>query len=95
MPAKLEPETEEKVRALAKKAYKALFLNGMSRVDLFIDKDTGSIYLNEINTIPGFTEISMFPKLWGLQGITFAELITRLIDYGFEFYREHVVDTHR
>jgi D-alanine-D-alanine ligase len=87
LPARLDAETEEKVRRIAGKAYKALFLNGMSRVDIFIENQTNRIYVNEINTIPGFTEISMFPKLWKLEGISFTELITRLIDYGFDYHK--------
>jgi D-alanine-D-alanine ligase len=93
MPARLEPGIEEEVRKTAGKAYKALFLNGMARVDLFIEKKTGKIYANETNTIPGFTEISMFPKLWSLQGISFTELVTRLIDYGFEYHTGHKAAT--
>jgi D-alanine-D-alanine ligase len=88
MPARLDPETEEKVRQAAGKAYKALFLNGMSRVDLFIEKETNKIVVNEINTIPGFTEISMFPKLWTLEDISFTQLVTMLIDYGFDYYEK-------
>ncbi len=88
MPARLDAETEEKVRRIAGKAYEALFLNGMSRVDLFIENQTNKIFVNEINTIPGFTEISMFPKLWKLEGISFTELITRLIDYGFDYHKK-------
>jgi D-alanine-D-alanine ligase len=95
MPARVEPELEENLRQIAGKAYKALFLNGMSRVDLFIEKNTGKIYVNEINTIPGFTEISMFPKLWTLQGISFTELVTRLIDYGFAYHNKHKAATDR
>jgi D-alanine-D-alanine ligase len=95
MPAQVEPDLEENLRQVAGKAYKALFLNGMSRVDLFIEKNTGKIYVNEINTIPGFTEISMFPKLWSLQGISFTELVTRLIDYGFDYHHKHKIATDR
>jgi D-alanine-D-alanine ligase len=95
MPAQVGPDLEENLRQTAGKAYKALFLNGMSRVDLFIEKNTGKIYVNEINTIPGFTEISMFPKLWTLQGISFTELITRLIDYGFAYHNKHKAATDR
>lgn len=95
MPAHLEPDTEEAVRKVAKTAFQALFLNGMSRVDLFLEKNTGDVYINEINTIPGFTEISMFPKLWTLQGIDFTGLITRLIDYGFEYYKKQDISTDR
>lgn len=89
MPADLDADTEEEVRRIAGRAYKALFLNGMSRVDLFIEKKTGKIYVNEINTIPGFTRISMFPKLWTLDGISFTELITRLIEYGFDYFEKN------
>jgi D-alanine-D-alanine ligase len=95
MPAQVGPDLEENLRQVAGKAYKALFLNGMSRVDLFIEKNTGKIYINEINTIPGFTEISMFPKLWSLQGISFTELVTRLIDYGFDYHHKHKIATDR
>jgi D-alanine-D-alanine ligase len=97
LPARLDAETEEEVRRIAGKAYKTLFLNGMSRVDLFIENQTNKIYVNEINTIPGFTEISMFPKLWKLEGISFTELITRLIDYGFDYHKKHknlATDSH-
>lgn len=88
LPAHLDAETEAHVRRVAENAYKALFLNGMARVDLFIEKSTATIYVNEANTIPGFTEISMFPKLWTLEGISFTELLTRLIDYGFAYYEQ-------
>jgi D-alanine-D-alanine ligase len=89
MPAQLVFPVEEEICQTVKTAYKALFLNGMSRVDLFIEKGSNKVYINEINTIPGFTEISMFPKLWNLQGISFTELITRLIDYGFDYFKKH------
>lgn len=95
MPANLTPRQEEEIRCIAGKAYQALFLNGMSRVDLFLEKETGLIYVNEINTIPGFTQISMFPKLWTLQNISFTDLITRLIEYGFQYYQAHKVSTDR
>lgn len=95
MPAHLTLEQEQNVRKVAGEAYKALFLNGMSRVDLFMEKQSGLIYVNEINTIPGFTEISMFPKLWTLQDISFSGLITRLIDYGFEYHRRSRLSTDR
>ncbi len=78
---------EEKIRGLrdsAVKAYKSLYLNGFSRVDFFIEEKTGRIVINEINTIPGFTEISMFPKLWQTSGLNFRDLITELIKLGFE-----------
>jgi len=93
IPAAMEPELEERVREVAGKAYKALSLNGMSRVDLFIEKKTLDVYVNEINTIPGFTEISMFPKLWTVQGISFSELLDRLIEYGFKYSKKQPVST--
>jgi D-alanine-D-alanine ligase len=88
MPAQVSPAIESEIRRIAGSAYKALFLNGMARVDLFIEKSTGKILMNEINTIPGFTQISMFPKLWTLDGISFTSLITILIDYGFEYFEK-------
>ncbi len=95
MPANLSPQKTAEVRDIAGKAFKALFLNGMSRVDLFIEKNTGTVYVNEINTIPGFTQISMFPKLWSLEDISFSQLITRLIDYGFLYYNRKQIDVSR
>ncbi|MCP5102804.1 MAG: D-alanine--D-alanine ligase A, partial [bacterium] len=94
LPARLTPGIEKEVRLVAGKAFKTLFLNGMSRVDLFVEKKTGEIYINEINTIPGFTGISMFPKLWSLEGISFTGLLTRLIDYGFEYHKKYKVATN-
>ena len=84
LPADLTPGQEKTVRAMAETAFRSLFLRGMARVDLFIDKDNGDILLNEVNTIPGFTDISMFPKLFSLLGIDFQQLITRLIELGFQ-----------
>lgn len=93
IPAQLEKEQEEEIRRIAGKAYKTLYLNGFARVDFFLENDTGRILMNEINTIPGFTQISMFPKLWSLQGISFTQLITRLIDYGIRYHAGPKADT--
>lgn len=90
IPAKLSEEQIKEVQDLAKKAFNALFLNGMSRVDFFIDNSDGSFHINEINTIPGFTEISMFPKLWQPE-ISFKQLVTMLIEYGFEYFEHNRV----
>ena len=60
----------------------------MARVDLFLDRDTGIFYLNEINTIPGFTNISMYPKLWEVSGLPFADLLDRLLELGLERFRD-------
>ena len=86
VPADLPEETVEEIRAIAVKAYKALDCEGFSRVDLMIENGTGNIYLNEINTIPGFTKYSMFPTLWKEKGVSFTELIERIIEYGYERY---------
>jgi D-alanine-D-alanine ligase len=73
---------------MAVTAFRALELSGMARVDFFIEKRGGKIFLNEVNTIPGFTSISMYPKLWGANGIPFRELVTKLIDLALEQHRE-------
>ena len=90
IPAELDKKIESEVRQIAEKAYQALHLNGMARIDFLLEKKSRRLFLNEINTIPGFTEISMFPKLWALQGISFRDLITRLIEYGFEYHKTHI-----
>jgi D-alanine-D-alanine ligase len=86
IPATLGEELEATIRKTAHKAYRSLFLNGFARVDLFLENGSNEVLVNEINTIPGFTAISMFPKLWQAQGISFAELLDRLIAYGFEYF---------
>lgn len=84
IPARLSPETTEKVRQMALRAFRAVEAAGLSRVDFFVDKEDESIYLNEINTMPGFTPISMYPKLWAASGIPYPELIDRLIELALE-----------
>ena len=86
IPAQLDPEMREKIREYAVKAYSAIDGEGFSRVDFFIDRDTGKLYLNEINTIPGFTSISMFPKLWEAAGVKYQDTIERIIELGYERY---------
>jgi D-alanine-D-alanine ligase len=88
IPAKLKKSEIKKVQAMAVTAFRALELSGMARVDFFIEKRGGKIFLNEVNTIPGFTSISMYPKLWEANGIPFRELITKLIDLALEQHRE-------
>ncbi len=83
IPAKLSAEKTEEIRALAMKAYKILDCAGLSRVDFFMTPD-GDVYLNEINTIPGFTSISMYAKLFGAAGVSYGELVDKLIGYAFE-----------
>jgi D-alanine-D-alanine ligase len=88
IPVHLGEEIEATVKKTAHKAYRALFLNGFARVDLFLEKESNDILVNEINTIPGFTAISMFPKLWQAQGISFTQLLDRLIAYGFAYFQK-------
>ena len=71
IPAPLPAEVSEKIRQMAIAAYKAIDCSGMARVDFFVEKTTGEIYLNEVNTIPGFTSISMYPKLWEASGLPY------------------------
>ena len=84
IPADLPAETMARVRNLAVETFRTLELAGMSRVDFFLDKDSGEFYVNEVNTIPGFTAISMYPKLWEASGIPVKELVSRLIDLAIE-----------
>mgnify|MGYP001081623296 CR=1 FL=1 len=79
VPAELEDDTVKKVKAMAIKTFQVLCCEGMGRVDMFLTGQ-GEIFVNEINTIPGFTKISMYPKLWGYSGIPYTELISRLLD---------------
>jgi D-alanine-D-alanine ligase len=88
IPAKLKKAEIKKLQGLAVAAFKALELSGMARVDFFVEKRGGKIYLNEVNTIPGFTSISMYPKLWEANGIPFRDLITKLIDLALEQHAE-------
>jgi D-alanine-D-alanine ligase len=88
IPAKLKSVQIKKLQSLAVVAFRALELSGMARVDFFVEKRGGKIFLNEVNTIPGFTSISMYPKLWEASGIPFRELIDRLIELAFEQQRE-------
>jgi D-alanine-D-alanine ligase len=80
VPVELGSDLEEKVRELACRAFTAVEASGLARVDFFVDTDRGEIIVNEINTIPGFTSISMYPKLWEASGIGYRELVSRLMD---------------
>ncbi len=84
MPADLPEAVSDEIRKTAIKAFKAVDGKGLSRVDFFIDKKTGDILINEINTLPGFTQISMYPKLWEQMGVSYTELLDRLIDLSEE-----------
>ena len=80
IPAEIEEKQIEEIRKIAIKAFKAIDGKGLARVDFFIEKETNKIYLNEINTMPGFTKISMYPKLFEAVGITYSELLDKLIE---------------
>ena len=88
IPAELKPAQAQKIQQYAVEAFRALELSGMARVDFFLEKKAGKIYLNEVNTIPGFTSISMFPKMWEASGISFRELIDKLIALAIEQHAE-------
>ncbi len=87
VPAALPNEVSENIRAIAVKAYQALDCLGMARVDVFLTPDN-LVIINEINTLPGFTNISMYPKLWQASGLSYQELITRLIELALERHQQ-------
>jgi len=80
IPAPLDEETTRRVQSLAIRTFRAIDGRGLARVDFFVDKDSNEVILNEINTMPGFTPISMYPKLWAASGIAYEDLIDRLIE---------------
>jgi D-alanine-D-alanine ligase len=88
IPAKLKAAQVKKIQSLAVAAFRALELSGMARVDFFLEKHGGKLFLNEANTIPGFTSISMYPKMWEASGIPFRELIDRLIALALDQHAE-------
>ena len=87
IPAKIPNRITKKIQELAIKAFQIMSCEGLGRVDFFL-KDNGEIIVNEINTIPGFTKISMYPKLWEASGINYTELIDRLIQLGIERFEK-------
>ncbi len=88
IPADLKPRELKEVQSLAIKAFEAVDCAGLARVDFLMEPATRKIYLNEINTMPGFTNISMYPKLWEASGLKYSDLIDRLIDLGLANYAE-------
>lgn len=85
IPANIPDEISEKIREISIKAYEVLECTGLARIDVFLTKN-GEIFINEINTLPGFTNISMFPKLWEVSGLNYSDLITRLIELAIEHH---------
>jgi D-alanine-D-alanine ligase len=84
IPANLDSAVVAQLQDLARRAYLACDCSGMARVDFLVDKETGEAYISEINTIPGFTQISMYPKLWEASGLPYPALIDRLVELAFE-----------
>ena len=91
IPAQLPADVSDQIREYAVRAYKAIDCAGMARADFFLDSMTNKIYLNELNTLPGFTSISMYPKLWQASGLTYARLVDRLIELALDrkLQRDH------
>jgi D-alanine-D-alanine ligase len=88
IPARLDDAKMTEIRNLALQSFKAIDGSGLSRVDFFLEKESGKVWINEINTMPGFTPISMYAKLWDASGVSFEQLVRRLIVLGRERYRE-------
>lgn len=88
IPAKLSKKEVAQFQEYAVRGYKSIECAGMARVDFFLERATKKLYLNEINTIPGFTSISMYPKMWEASGVPYTELITRLIELALEQHAE-------
>lgn len=86
IPAQIEEKTKKQIEEMAKKAYKALDCAGLARLDFFLDKGNGCVYINEINTMPGFTKFSMFPLLFAEAGKKYSDLLERIIELGYEKY---------
>ena len=94
IPANIPKKTIEQIRKTAVLAYRALELEGMTRVDFFYTSD-GNILINEVNTIPGFTSISMYPKMWEASGVSFTDLVTKLIEFAIKRFEQeqHVISS--
>lgn len=90
IPAALDQELAGRIRDMAVRAFVAIDCAGMARVDFFLDRDTGAVYVNELNTIPGFTQISMYPKLWEASGLPYPRLLDRLIELAVERHRDRL-----
>lgn len=84
IPARIDEAVSDKIREVAVRAYRLLGCSGLARVDFFVTEDDHKVVLNEINTLPGFTSISMYPKLWMAMGLSYGELLDRLIDLAFQ-----------
>jgi len=92
IPADIPREIADRIRGHAIAAFRALDLSGMARADFLLERETGAIYFNEVNTIPGFTPISMYPMLWRASGVTYRDLITRLVELAVGRHRSTRVE---
>ena len=88
IPAPIEAGVADEVRGMAVRAFQAIDAAGMARVDFFMERQTGRLLLNEVNTIPGFTRISMYPKLWEASALSYPALIERLVDLAIERFND-------
>jgi D-alanine-D-alanine ligase len=84
IPAEITPELSNHIRELAVRAFKAIDCAGLARADFLLDRNDGGLYINELNTIPGFTRISMYPKLWEASGLNYSQLLDRLVELALE-----------
>jgi D-alanine-D-alanine ligase len=84
----LDPSIIEQIQKYSIEAFQVLECRGLARVDFFLDRKTGELFLNELNTIPGFTNISMYPKLWEATGLPYAKLLDELIRLAIEYHQK-------
>jgi D-alanine-D-alanine ligase len=96
VPAPLTPEQTLEVQRLSLRAFEALELEGLARVDFFLDKNSGQWFVNEVNTLPGFTEVSMYSRMWQETGLSYRDLVSRLIDLALaRFEARAALETRR
>lgn len=96
VPARLSDEQTREVQRLSLRAFEALELEGLARVDFFLDRDTGDWFVNEVNTLPGFTEVSMYARMWQHTGLSYRDLVTRLIELALaRFEARRALETER
>jgi D-alanine-D-alanine ligase len=88
IPAKISRKMQKQIQEMSTAAFRAVDCSGLARVDFLMDPKSGKVWINEINTMPGFTSISMYPKMWAASGLPYSKLITRLIELGFERYED-------
>jgi len=88
IPASLSASLVKKIQMYALEAFSAIGCSGLARVDFFLDRETQALFLNEVNTMPGFTEISMYPKLWEASGLSYSKLLDTLVDLAIKRHQE-------